>query len=92
MDTNAGVRWPGFFLAASRVGAEADAVKRKQARARGANRYCPDCGRWLVRIHDDGSFDLAAEASMDCDRTSFIGSVPPDEVLIIGATCLRCNP
>lgn len=24
---------------------------------------CPTCGRWLVRIHRDGSFDLNAKAS-----------------------------
>jgi hypothetical protein len=28
-------------------------------------RVCPTCGRWLVRIYDDATFDLNAKASGD---------------------------
>lgn len=28
----------------------------------GPDRFCPDCGRWLVRTHD-GDFTLAAKAT-----------------------------
>lgn len=26
---------------------------------------CPTCGRWLVRVYDDGTFDLNAKATAD---------------------------
>jgi hypothetical protein len=30
----------------------------------GPDLFCPDCGRWLVRIHEDGTHDLAGNSSV----------------------------
>jgi hypothetical protein len=34
-------------------------------RITGPDRYCPDCGRFLVRVKEDGRFDLAAKSSVE---------------------------
>lgn len=64
----------------------------------GPDRFCPDCGRWLVRVKEGGSFDLAAEASIDQQATMTYDEMgqleEPREVeaIIVAAHCLRCNP
>lgn len=30
----------------------------------GPDLFCPDCGRWLVRVHEDGTFDLTGHSSV----------------------------
>jgi hypothetical protein len=61
----------------------------------GPDRYCPDCKRLLVHVHEDGTFDLAAKAALITE-----GEVGPEdfdageaELLAVDATCLsrRCR-
>jgi hypothetical protein len=62
--------------------------------ARGPNRFCPDCGRWLVRVTEHGC-DLAGNASMMLKGEIEIqeGTMPQEtEMLVMEATCLLCHP
>lgn len=59
--------------------------------ATGPDLFCPDCHRWLVRIHDDGLWDLASKAGVQWQVEIFDPFAPPDEVEAIPheAVCLR---
>lgn len=63
---------------------------------RGPDRFCPDCGRWLVKVHENGRFDLAAQSAINQEaRFAFDPHEgPPEEVeaFILEAICLRCHP
>lgn len=57
--------------------------------------FCPDCGRWLARAHDNGTFDLATQASV-----MLVAEIPvemPEEdwtdapTLMAEARCLRLS-
>ena len=65
-------------------------------RFRGPDRFCPSCGRWLVKVKEDGTFDIAAMAGLTAEgeMTLEVGQKPPDtmEALVVEATCLICNP
>lgn len=60
---------------------------------RGPDRTCPDCGRWLVKVKEDGRFDLAAQASI-FQYVAFDLADPPDQTdgILFDAVCLRCHP
>jgi len=62
----------------------------------GPDRFCPDCHRWLVRVHKDGTFDLAAQASVELiGRGTADLSVDTEhevDLFTIEATCLTCKP
>lgn len=63
--------------------------------ATGPDYYCPDCGRWLARVKDDGLLDLAAEAGItQVTEMPFPMDDPPEEIeaLVTSAICLRCHP
>jgi hypothetical protein len=60
-------------------------------RFHGTDLFCPDCGRWLVHLNGDGTFNLAARATAKA-----YGGVSPEDVevgyaehTIIEAVCLR---
>ena len=63
-----------------------------QLRATGPDRYCPDCGRWLVKVKEGGTFDLAGEAQISQHAVIEPGTDGPVEALITEAVCLRCHP
>lgn len=58
-----------------------------ELRLAGPDRYCPDCHRWLVRVHDDGTFDLAANAGLSAQTKDL-----DDPALVVDAECYDCNP
>lgn len=52
----------------------------------GTDLYCPDCGRRLVHVHGDGTYDLAFNST-----ARLTGTVGDDEPpLLEGAECLDC--
>jgi hypothetical protein len=57
----------------------------------GPDRYCPHCGRWLVRVHPDGRFTLAGNAAIEATVSEVDFRLPPDEVesVVVEAICLR---
>ena len=64
-----------------------------QLRATGPDRYCPDCGRWLVKVKDDGTFDLAGESEIQQQAVvRFNEELTEVDALVIEAVCLRCHP
>jgi hypothetical protein len=66
-----------------------------QLRITGPDRFCPDCGRWLVRVKEGGKFDLAALAGLQTESVVLDADEPlPEfvEALVISATCLICHP
>lgn len=64
-----------------------------QLRATGPDRYCPDCGRWLVKVKEDGTFDLAGESEIQQQATVHLDEIEGEiDALIIEAVCLRCHP
>ena len=56
---------------------------------------CGTCGRWLIRIHRDGSFDINGQAAVsqtaDLGELLRVGSVEAKTVPL-SARCLRCHP
>lgn len=62
----------------------------------GPDRYCPECGRLLVKIHQDGTFDLSGQAGVQATGELVIENGVPTtsglEALVIEATCLLCHP
>jgi hypothetical protein len=63
-------------------------------RIAGPNRYCPSCSRLLVNVHDDGTFDIAGQASLRAHGELDVASPPPAtiEALLVEARCLLCDP
>ena len=66
---------------------------RVSIRLQGPNVFCPDCGRWLVQIHDDGSWDCAPGTSISVATEAFDEIESDDEQIVDGfiqeATCLE---
>lgn len=62
----------------------------------GPDRYCPECGRLLVKVHESGSFDLSAQAGIQASaEMEFKNGVPTAsmiDALVIEAVCLLCHP
>lgn len=54
----------------------------------GPDRFCPDCGRWLVRVKPGGTFDLAAKASVHWE-TEWDGESESADGFATQATCNR---
>jgi hypothetical protein len=61
------------------------AVSLRRVSLYGVNRWCPDCGRWLVLVNGDGTADIAAEAELTASGTESAATVTD-------AVCLRCHP
>ena len=66
---------------------------------RGPDRFCPDCGRLLVKIHENGTFDLMGNAGMmargelNTEEESFQEALSRGvEAVVMEATCLDCHP
>jgi hypothetical protein len=59
----------------------------------GADLYCPDCGRSLVKINSDGTADISdrtlLEGTLSANIDEFGELQPPDECIITDARCLR---
>lgn len=51
----------------------------------GTDLYCPDCGRLLVHVHEEGGYTLAENAAV---TMSGIAGEPP---VLQQATCLKCE-
>jgi len=68
-------------------------------RITGPDRFCPDCGRWLVRVKEDGRFDLAEKSSIEIawdgqsaeEFFSMAGHVASSSVLDAHCLLLRCR-
>lgn len=62
----------------------------------GPDRYCPLCGRLLVRVNDDGTFVLAGNAGLRAEGELTIENGIPQnehiETLVVDAVCLVCDP
>jgi hypothetical protein len=64
---------------------------RVQFKLVGPDRYCPHCKRLLVKIHDDGTFDLSGHAALESKQTMTIRpdeEEPEVESSSLEATCL----
>jgi hypothetical protein len=57
----------------------------------GPDRYCPYCKRRLIKIHNDGTFDLASNAAVDGSRvvTWSADDEVESEETTFEARCLR---
>ena len=51
----------------------------------GPDRFCPTCGRALVRVGDDGVMDIADKTHVEVEQH---GDETP---LLFAATCLPCE-
>lgn len=55
----------------------------------GTDFYCPECKRRLVKMNEDGTFDLADKATvLGTGESDEIGT-PPTEIVLVDAICLR---
>lgn len=68
----------------------------------GPDRYCPSCGRLLVKVNENGTLSLAPNTTIN---TTIITAIMGEgefsrlnrqteevETLIVDAVCLDCNP
>ena len=54
---------------------------------RGPDSYCPDCERLLLKINDDGTFDIADQAG-----ARGVLAVGDGEMATIEGMCFICHP
>lgn len=60
-------------------------------RLSGPDRYCPYCKRLLVKVYDDGTYDLSGDAAIEGTQTVTWSkdNEPESEEVSFEAQCLR---
>lgn len=55
--------------------------------ATGPDRHCPDCGRLLIQVNGDGTFNLAENAGArgQMDESD-------EGILLVEGVCFQCHP